>query len=313
MVMAERYLNEWIKDSQNLGHQVFLGADSKFLDAVANPELIPLSQDKWNLWMQCSASEKGKVDPSTGLRTDLNLSFDRPLLKSLLPALTGDHILMCIDHGFTRVAENLIMKVVWTCLDLESRYGRERRNAALAHLTANINARDVRGGHFELPIDPKGHLGDLSLNKSQAYTILAPSEDFKDKHYNHILDNVLPSCELQQMLSPKLAEALGMTSQKINDINCVKFIWWHFYQMYRILRKDTAQLKPGHPSSSTNVQDYEFGLHDSEISRYVYHANMFHALIIFRYGYKEVTPYMMKFVDVVPKQHPIQVIHACSN
>ena len=107
------------------------------------------------------------------------------------------------------------------------------------------------------------------------------------------------------MLSPKLAEALGMTSQKINDINCVKFIWWHFYQMYRILRKDTAQLKPGHPSSSTNVEDYEFGLHDSEISRYVYHANMFHALMIFRYGCKDVTPYMMKFVNIVPK-------HLCS-
>jgi len=112
------YLNEWIKDSQNLGHQVFLGADSKFLDAVADPELSPLSQDKWNLWMQCSASQKGKVDPSTGLRTDL---FPSPLPKSLLPALTGDHILMCISHGFTRVAENLIMKFVWTCLDLESR------------------------------------------------------------------------------------------------------------------------------------------------------------------------------------------------
>ena len=107
------------------------------------------------------------------------------------------------------------------------------------------------------------------------------------------------------MLSPKLAEALGMTSQKINDINCVKFIWWHFYQMYRILRKDTAQLKPGHPSSSTNVEDYQFGLHHSEISRYVYHANMFHALMIFHYGCKEVTPYMMKFVYFVPK-------HLCS-
>lgn len=116
------------------------------------------------------------------------------------------------------------------------------------------------------------------------------------------------------MLSQKLAEALGRTSRKINDIECVKFIWWHFYQMYRILRKDTAQLKPGHPVSSTNVDDYEFGLHDSEIARYVYHANMFHALMIFRYGFKEVTPYMMKFVDVVPSpQHPIQVTHACSN
>lgn len=70
------------------------------------------------------------------------------------------------------------------------RYGKERKNAALAHLTANINARDVRGGHFELPVDPKGQLGDLSLNKSQTYTILAPPEDFQGKHYNHILDNV---------------------------------------------------------------------------------------------------------------------------
>lgn len=69
------------------------------------------------------------------------------------------------------------------------RYGKERKNAALAHLTRNINSRDVRGGHFELPIDPKGQLGDLSLNKSQAYTIMAPPEDFKGKHYDHILDN----------------------------------------------------------------------------------------------------------------------------
>lgn len=100
---------------------MFLGADSQFLDAATAPDLSPLSQDKWNLWMQCSDSDKGKVHPSTGLRTDLNLSFDRPHPKSLLPDLGGDQILMCIDHGFTRVAEKLIMKVVRTCLDLESR------------------------------------------------------------------------------------------------------------------------------------------------------------------------------------------------
>ena len=45
------YLNEWITDSQNLGHWVFLGADSKFLDTVADPELSPLSQDKWKIRM----------------------------------------------------------------------------------------------------------------------------------------------------------------------------------------------------------------------------------------------------------------------
>lgn len=84
------------------------------------------------------------------------------------------------------------------------RYGKERKNAALAHLTRNINSRDVRGGHFELPIDPKGQLGDLSLNKSQAYTIMAPPEDFKGKHYNHILDNVC-SCFLLVYCKSKLS------------------------------------------------------------------------------------------------------------
>lgn len=71
------YLNNWIEQSQNQGHQVFLGAGSKFLDAIADPDLSPLSQDKWNLWMQCSASDKEKVSQTTGMRSDLNLPFDR--------------------------------------------------------------------------------------------------------------------------------------------------------------------------------------------------------------------------------------------
>ena len=73
------------------------------------------------------------------------------------------------------------------------RYGKEKKNAALAHLASNINARDVRGGNFQLPLDQKGQLGELSFNKSQAYTILAPPEDFQGKHYKHILDNVCMS------------------------------------------------------------------------------------------------------------------------
>ena len=34
--------------------------------------------------------------------------------------------------------------------------------------------------------------------------------------------------------------------------------------MYRILRKENAQLKEGRPVGSTNVEDYEFGLNDEE-------------------------------------------------
>ena len=110
---------------------------------------------------------------------------------------------------------------------------------------------------------------------------------------------------MHEMLSPKLVEAVKTTSQRISDIDCVKFIWFHFYQMYRILRKDSAQLKPGCIVGSTNVEDYQFGLTDEEIATYVNHANIFHSLMVFRYGYWELTPYMMKFVDVIPK-------HLCS-
>ena len=101
----------------------------------------------------------------------------------------------------------------------------------MAHLTANINARDVRGGHFELPIDPKGHLGDLSLNKSQAYTILAPSEDFKDKHYNHILDNV--SSGVYLILKPDQLSYAVITS---NIITTKHMLYMYMYTLSDYLK-----------------------------------------------------------------------------
>ena len=62
---------------------------------------------------------------------------------------------------------------------------------------------------------------------------------------------------MQEMLPLKITEALQRTSQKISDIECVKLIWWHFYQMYRILRRDVAKLKTDCAQGSKNVEDYE--------------------------------------------------------
>lgn len=42
-------------------------------------------------------------------------------------------------------------------------------------------------------------------------------------------------------------------------------------------------------------------MQEDEIEAYIHHANIFHSLTAFRYGHHELTPYMMKFVDVVPK------------
>ena len=106
---------------------------------------------------------------------------------------------------------------------------------------------------------------------------------------------------MQEMLPLKITKALQRTSQKISDTECVKLIWWHFYQMYRILRRDVTKLKTDCAQGSKNVEDYEFGLQEDEIEAYIHHANIFHSLTAFRYGHHELTPYMMKFVDVVPK------------
>lgn len=127
---------------------MFLGADSKFLDAIADPDLSPLSQDKWNLWMQCSASDKEKVSQTTGMRSDLNLPFDRAHPKSLLPALDASHIVMCIDHGFTRVVENLVMKVVRTCLDLESRLVHYLLSFLMSY--QKVNSRSILQFHYTI-------------------------------------------------------------------------------------------------------------------------------------------------------------------
>ena len=100
---------------------------------------------------------------------------------------------------------------------------------------------------------------------------------------------------MQEMLPLKITKALQRTSQKISDTECVKLIWWHFYQMYRILRRDVAKLKTDCAQGSKNVEDYEFGLQEDEIEAYIHHANIFHSLTAFRYGHHELTPYMMKF------------------
>lgn len=42
-------------------------------------------------------------------------------------------------------------------------------------------------------------------------------------------------------------------------------------------------------------------MQEDEIESYIHHANIFHSLTAFCYGHCELTPYMMKFVDVVSK------------
>lgn len=55
------------------------------------------------------------------MRLDLNLLFDRVYSKLLFLVFDVSYIVMCIDYGFIRVVENLVMKVVRICFDFELR------------------------------------------------------------------------------------------------------------------------------------------------------------------------------------------------
>ena len=48
----------------------------------------------------------------------------------------------------------------------------------------------------------------------------------------------------------------------------------------------------------TSLHGYSYS--DSDIDEYIIQAEKFYQLYTFRYGYQQVTPYMMKFIDVVP-------------
>ena len=71
--------------------------------------------------------------------------------------------------------------------------------------------------------------------------------------------------------------------------------------MYEICRLDPEpKLKDGKFSDSHNVHDYHFGVTENQVVEYVKHADIFHALMCFRYDKDKITPYMVKAVDIVP-------------
>lgn len=60
-------------------------------------------------------------------------------------------------------------------------------------------------------------------------------------------------------------------------------------------------LKEDGVKGSKNEDDFSFGVTDHDISMYIHHADLFHSLFVLRFGKERLTPYMMKFIDVVPE------------
>ena len=78
-----------------------------------------------------------------------------------------------------------------SCLNLESQpsMGPAAKDQTLGHFLANIHARGVRNGAFELHFDGK-KLDQVTLNVNHAETISAPASHFVDNEYSEILDHV---------------------------------------------------------------------------------------------------------------------------
>ena len=168
--------------------------------------------------------------------------------------------------------------------------GKRRRDAAIAHLEANINQRMVRGGNFKVVLEDNGKGGtqmkDITFNKSCVWVLLAPPEAFdcsEDEPYHHLFDNVLPTYQFSETLPRDLQTLLMMETNTITEFELQRLIWFHLFQMYTIVRKDPKPLlKEGAQEGSLAEDDYHFGVPDEEITKYIHHADLFHRLVLFR-------------------------------
>ena len=62
----------------------------------------------------------------------------------------------------------------------------------------------------------------------------------------------------------------------------------------------SPRLRPGAPEDSSNPDDYEFGLDESDIQEYVCLADLLHASFTAVWSTERLTSYLIKLIDYVP-------------
>jgi hypothetical protein len=128
--------------------------------------------------------------------------------------------------------------------------------------------------------------------------ISAPTDNFKNKTYSHILDNVAPKIRMPKSLSPSLQKLINWPSTEITEYDCEVLICRYHFKMHEICRMDPEPiLKSGRNPKSKAVEDYQFGVSGELITEYIKYAD---GLMVFRYGKDRLTPYMIKCIDIVP-------------
>ena len=300
-------LGEFIDLLQENQHEVFLSADSKCVDAIFGGSLGPTTTDKWNMYMHGDVKSKGDYDRTTGRRSKLGLKIGREHEDKLLN-IPLEHVGLDPNHLISRVMEKMLKVLVrdihqipsWT---LHQQKGSHLRRAALGHLVFNISSRDVhrgKDGLFTLQFE-KDQLKDFTLNTSTAEVILAPQEDFVGaEDIGDILQNVLPDDPYHRAIPEDLQQLLTI-DKHISHRGLVQTLWKYLWHMYRMISVEPVTLKEGAVEGSQQEADYIFGYNQQQIDNYIDVADKFHRLFLFLYGSDDLTPYMMKLIDVAPQ------------
>ena len=303
----EGSLNKWLESMLDKGHKIYLSADAKFSDNLLGGGLDPTSDDAFNMYNYETKQTRSEVGCQSGLRSEIGRKIEREHPESLLPSLPTSHYIPDGNHCFCRLTEHMVFDRCMSCLNLESQpsMGPAAKDQTLGHFLANINARGVRNGTFQLHFEGK-KLEQVTLNVNHAETISAPANHFTDNQYSQILDNVA-SKQVLFDLPEKLRDQLKWPTPQISEYELETMIWrvhWELHELERLdedPRNYANRLKPGSAHGSLDPKDYRFGLTEEEIQKYVELADLYHALTLLRYSSSKLYPYLMKRVDVFPQ------------
>jgi hypothetical protein len=276
----------------------FLSADMKFIMAVMSgpsEPLGPTTKEGWDMYHKCDVNSKKEVDKKSGFRTDLNIAMDRTYQGALVSPESLLGIVPCLMHGLSRVGEkllNLEIKHIMSEGHKAEQRGEKREvyvDSKISVLEDNINVRGVRHGNFSIIVE-KGVPQPVGLNNDHARAILSQVPGDSEQEYPHVLSGVVGTQKIKLNAIPTtVREKLDLPCD-FTEFDLVSRIWYHFYSMHLIAVEDKK-------SANSNSDPYS----EDEILKYKFHAETFYQLFVHRYGFKELTPYMMCYIDHIPQ------------
>lgn len=303
------YLNDFFGAKMRRNNSFFITGDEMFLEALldGNKVLSPTSDLGWNIYSETSLMSK-EVTDSAGFRTGLEAKIDRQCPSAIFNTVPLKNYIFCLLHGLARSVEkfmNLVVSDILSEANKAQQCGEDRVSYLESKLNAlenNINRRGIRQGNFRIHFDKSGKVEPVKLNKDSALTIIAPEwhDHGSSTKFPHVLTNVSTSRPLQKQVKKEVREKLGL-KEKYTEAEIERDIWGHFYQMCIILKEDPIpKLIEGKVEGSLDPEDYSWGYTEHQKIDYVHHAECFYQLFVLRYTHKNLTPYMVKFIDYAP-------------